>query len=157
MNKILSVLFVCTGNSCRSIMAEGLLKKRLKELGKTHIQVHSAGTRAMDGLSPVDNTISVMSEAGVDVSDYKSTDLTNDMIRNSDLILVMEPTHKIEVLRRVPEASSKTYLLREFGKKNRESDYGSHEVIDPIGKSLEEYRFCLLSIKQEVERIAELL
>ena len=109
MAKIRSVLFVCTGNSCRSIMAEALLRKRLKELGKDYVDIRSAGIRALSGMAPTENTVTVMKEEGVDVSGLKSKDITNDMIRNSDLILVMERLHKVEILRRVPEASSKTW------------------------------------------------
>jgi len=157
MAKIRSVLFVCTGNSCRSIMAEALLRKRLKELGKDYVDIRSAGIRALSGMAPTENTVTVMKEEGVDVSGLKSKDITNDMIRNSDLILVMERLHKVEILRRVPEASSKTYLIKEFGKAGG-IDYSEETAIDdPIGKAAEDYRKTLNILKKEIERIAESL
>ena len=69
MNKIIRILFVCTGNSCRSIMAEGLMKSVLKGLGKVGIDVSSAGVSAIDGFRPTHETIEVMKREGVDVSE----------------------------------------------------------------------------------------
>ncbi len=157
MAKIKSVLFVCTGNSCRSVMAEGLLKKYLKELGKTDIEVRSSGVRALTGLAPADATIEVLSKEGADVSGYRSQDLTNDLIKTSDLILVMEELHKKEVLRRMPEASSKTYLLKEFGRSNKDKYPEGIDVPDPIGMPISEYRGYMNIIKEEIERVAGLL
>lgn len=158
MGNIKSALFVCTGNSCRSIMAEGLLKKYLKELGKDGIEARSAGIRALDGFPPTDETVKVMKEVEVDVSAYRARNLTDDMIMSFDLILVMEPLHKFEIIRRVPDASSKTYLLQEFG--NPGKVYGHYRdfgVPDPIGKTTEYYKRCLETIDNEIKRIAEIL
>ena len=113
MGKIHSVLFVCTGNSCRSVMAEGLLKKKLKELGKDDIVVRSAGVRSINDYPPTDETIEVMKGEGVDISRFKSTVLNNKLIIGADLILVMSAMHKAEIIRWTPEASAKTFLLRE--------------------------------------------
>lgn len=156
MNKIKSVLFVCTGNSCRSIMAEGLLRKYLKDAGKDDIEVHSAGIMPVGGMTPTSETIEVMKKEGVDVSEYRSRYLTAEMIRKADLILVMESFHKNEVLNRVPEASAKTFLLKEFGN-TAEQNPLRLGVKDPIGKPIEDYRHALVTIKNEIERIANLL
>jgi len=93
-------------------MAEGLLKKRLKELGKNDVEVRSAGMRAFGGMPPTSGTIEVMKETGADVSGVRSKMLTNEMIRDADLILVMEDMHREEIVRRVPDASPKTHLLK---------------------------------------------
>ena len=114
MSGVSSILFICTGNSCRSIMAEGLMRKSLYELGKERIEVASAGTMATNGMPPTDETVKVMKEAGVDVSDFKAKSVTPEMVRKADLILVMEPMHKDSVLRKAPQASSKTFLLKEY-------------------------------------------
>lgn len=156
MNKIKSVLFICTGNSCRSIMAEGLLKKYLKELGKDNITVHSAGIMPVDGMSPTTETIEVMKKEGVDVSKFKAKYLTADMIRKADIILVMESFHKNEVLNKVPEAAAKTFLLKEFGN-GEEHNPVRLGIKDPIGKPMEDYRHVLVTIKTEIERIVSLL
>ena len=158
MSNIRSVLFVCTGNSCRSIMAEGLLKKYLKELGKDHIKVFSAGVRALADFPPTDETAEVMKDEGVDITGLKSKNITPQMIRESDLILVMEDFHKDEVMNLAPEAASKVYLLKEFGIDNISALRGSRRSIaDPIGRPMEDYMACLGDIKKEIRRIAQLL
>lgn len=148
-----TVLFVCTGNSCRSAMAEAILRKRLAELGKKNIDVRSAGVRALNGLPPSDETIEVMKEEGVDVSGFRTKNITVDMIEKSDLILTMEEAHKNEISVLVPEAGSKTYLLKEY---KSPGDFGSKgpNISDPIGKPVGEYRIIRDEIKKEIERFA---
>lgn len=155
MPDIKSVLFVCTGNSCRSVMAEGLLKKYLRQFGKGAIEVSSAGVMAPAGMPPTEETIAVMKREGVDISANRSRKLTPDLIARADLILVMEKIHKNEVLNLDPSASSKTYLLKEFGTEKR-GDLNLN-IKDPIGKPVGEYKMRLDEIKNEIERIVKLL
>lgn len=154
MSDIKTVLFVCTGNSCRSVMAEGLLRKRLKELGKDGIKVMSAGIAAIDSYPPTDATIEVMGGEDVEMSGFRSKRLTANLVKKADIILVMQSMHKEEVIKLVPEAASKTYLLKEYGSSGRPGDIN---VPDPIGRPLDDYRKCLDLIKKEIERIAGIL
>jgi len=156
MNSVKSILFVCTGNSCRSVMAEGLMKKYLKSLGQNDITVRSAGVRALDGYSPTDETIEVMGEEGVDMSGFRSSAITEEAIKGADLILAMGTIHKNEVIRCVPEASAKTFLLKEYGRTDK-GRVEETDVPDPIGQSLAEYKTCLETIKREIERVAKML
>lgn len=149
---IRSVLFICTGNSCRSVMAEGFLGQRLIGFKKAGIEVHSAGVRALGGMSPTEETVEVMREEGVDVSAIRSKNVTVDMIKSSDLILVMEPLHRQEIINVVPDAAKKTYLLKEYGNSSK-IDSGNISVQDPIGKPAAYYRACRDEIKKEIERI----
>lgn len=155
--KIRTVLFVCTGNSCRSVMAEGLLKKYLKELGKDHVEVRSAGTSAVNGFSATKETIEVMKRELVDVSGFKSKRVNAELIKWADLILVMEWSHKDEIARILPEAASKTYLLREFGMPGTEHHPEGFSIPDPIGRPIQNYEYCIGVIKKEIERIARVL
>lgn len=152
-----TILFVCTGNSCRSVIAEGLLKKKLKELGKTRIEVRSAGIRAANGLPPTAETVIVMKEEGIDVSEARTAYLTDDMIKKATLILVMENLHRNEIINRVPAASTKTFLLKEYARAGEKSHPEGFSVPDPIGRPLGDYRRCLELLKKEIDRIAEKL
>ena len=157
MSKIKSVLFVCTGNSCRSIMAEGLLKKYIKEEGKEHIKVSSAGVYAMNDMIPTPETIKVMKEAGVDVSTFRSKFLTDELIKGSDLILVMTSDHIDDIIKRVPEATKKVHLLKQYG---LETDTGACEdldILDPIGQPLSYYKRVRDVIGEEIKRIVSIL
>ncbi len=98
-----------------------------------------------------------MRAAGVDVSSYRSQQLTDELIHDSDLILVMEEAHRAEVLRRVPSAAPKTHLLRHYGSGKSERDVEDLGIPDPIGKPIEYYEYCLKIIKKQVERIAALV
>lgn len=96
-------------------MAEGLLKKYLKEEGRDDIEVKSAGIGALDGMSPTNETIEVIRKVGVDASGFKSKYITEELIKKSDLILVMAAHHMDFVIRMVPEAAKKTHLLKQYG------------------------------------------
>ena len=157
MNKTKTILFVCTGNSCRSVLAEGLLKKYLEEKRRNDIRVISAGTGAVDGFSPMENTIEVMKKEDVDVSGYKTALVTDEMIKTADLVFVMEEFHKDKILERVPDAKDKTFLLRAFKRESNDEPQGGVDVLDPIGRPIRDYEYTLKMIKEEIEKIIKFL
>ncbi len=137
------VLFVCTGNSCRSPMAEGFLRRKLEELGKNQqVDIFSVGTSPAAGMGASPDAIKVMEEEGIDISKHESSPLTDDMIRDADLIFAMEAHHREALTRRVPESSDKIHVLN---------------IPDPIGKPIEVYRNTLALLKKSLSKILEKL
>jgi len=138
-----TLLFVCAGNSCRSVMAKGLMGKLVSEAGfaeKMHID--SAGISTFAGIGAAPNTVSAMKEEGVDVSGHIGKNINKDILKRSDLIFVMEKFHKDFIINIMPETKDKIRLLRE-----------DQDIPDPIGRSLEEYRSVQKAIKEEVQDI----
>jgi len=148
-----TVLFVCTGNSCRSVMAEGLLKRRLKEKGRDEVEVLSAGIMMAGGLSATEETRELLKREGIDVSGHRSQRLTREMIKKSDLILAMERLHEEGILSLAPEVKNRVFLLKEFAK----IDDDNLNIHDPIGRSVEFYARTFAVIQEAVERIAAII
>jgi protein-tyrosine-phosphatase len=148
-----NILFVCTGNSCRSVMAEGLFKK-LVEGQEDQFQVGSAGVAAPDGYPASSETVKVMQEHGVDVSAHLSRHLTSAMVRVADKIFVMEQMHKESVLRQWPEAGEKVHLLTEYAADAKQRSM-EIDIPDPIRMPDNFYKNVFRVIRDCVKRIAE--
>jgi protein-tyrosine-phosphatase len=154
------ILFVCTGNSCRSVMAKGLMEQVLRRAGSDTVKVDSAGVFAIDGMAPTRETQRVLQDIGVDCSGHRARALTFEMIEAAELIFVMEEFQMEEVLRRAPSARDKVHLLKPYGLTRMESDVKkgvSPNIPDPIGKPLEVYEVCFSEIREAIERVARLL
>jgi glycine hydroxymethyltransferase len=129
------LLFVCTGNVCRSPMAEGIARELTRD--DPAIQVQSAGIGAASGQTPSTHSVHVMDELDIDISRLRSKPITRDIVDQSDIILVMTYGHLDSMLMLYPQAAEKTFLIREF-EENLPLD--EREVDDPIGQSEAVYR-----------------
>jgi protein-tyrosine-phosphatase len=128
------IVFVCTGNTCRSPTAEGLLREALAARGIDQVTVASAGTGAWDGAPASEGAYLVGLEHGLDLSEHRARLLTRDMVREADLVLTMSGHH----LARVAELGGehKVHLLGSYAGR----DAGRSEVPDPFGSDLTSYR-----------------
>ncbi|PTY00845.1 glycine hydroxymethyltransferase [Verrucomicrobia bacterium LW23] len=144
-----TVLFVCTGNICRSPMAHGLFQELVKG---ADFEVISAGIGAMTGQHPSPHSVDAMDEIGLDISMLRSKPITAEMVRRADYIFVMTYGHLDSMLLLFPYAAEKTFLLREF---ETHLPAMEREVSDPIGQSLDTYRYCRDQIREALPGILE--
>jgi protein-tyrosine-phosphatase len=152
-----TILFVCTGNTCRSYMAEVISKNYLTGLGVDGlgIEVISAGTGAFSDEPPTPEAKAVMLEQGMHIEEHSSRLLTSELVKKADLILVMTQRHKSHILKLVPEAGKKVHLLMEYGidcERNEKNAADSLDIIDPFGHPLEHYRLCADQLRECVHR-----
>ena len=142
------VLFVCTGNICRSPMAEGFFRELTKEQGG--FEAVSAGMGAIDGASPSAHSITAMQELGIDICEQRSMQITPEMVDGAAYIFGLASGHVDNLIRYFPQARERIFLLREF------VDHlpaGRKDIADPIGGDLQIYQTCRNQIKEGVEAL----
>lgn len=150
----MKILFICTGNSCRSPMAKAYFEKRLKELGRKDVEVSCAGTAYfLTGGQATDYAKEVMKEEGVDISGHQSRAITDADLENSDVIFVMENRQRLYLIAKSPKAANKIYLLKEFKKIGDLEISREPDIPDPIGQDLDFYKKVFSIIKESIERL----
>jgi len=144
-----TILFICTGNVCRSPMAEGLFREAVR--GRGQFRVVSAGLGALDGQPPTPHSVRAMRELGIDISSQRSRMLTADLVRQADYIFGMTHSHVETIALMYPQMAEKAFLVREF---DDTLDPYEKDISDPIGGSYQVY----LNTRDQIEQgIASLL
>src|SRR6478736_3222766 len=145
-------LFICTGNICRSPMAEALFRHATQ--GRSDYRAISAGLGAIDGQPPSTYSVQAMKEIGVDISKQRSQMLTAELVNQADYIFGMTHGHVDAVMLLFPLAAEKTFLLREF---DETLDVFEKDISDPIGGSYEVYLNCRDQIEQGIASLVRFI
>lgn len=137
------IVLVCTGNTCRSPMAEGLLKHKLTGLGDawSGVNVISAGVAACEGAMASQQAVDVMDAKGIDIACHESRPLSDAIMHRADIVLTMTRGHRAAILAAWPEMSDRVFTLRPDG----------GDIADPVGGSVELYEQCARQIGESLE------
>ncbi len=153
MREQLRILFVCSGNTCRSVMAQGLFQKMWREMGgaeenqrNPRVEAASAGTDAVEEMPASKNALTVLAEEGAKLPYHRAQTIKKDLIQEAAVILTMTGEQRRLILLRYPEAAGKTWTLGEY------CGNDGDDVPDPYGAGLEKYRETAQTIKMKLRQ-----
>lgn len=145
-NYCFNILIVCTGNTCRSPMAKGILESYLKDYP---VFIYSAGTSALINSPPSSYAEKALKEMGIDISNHRSQQVDEKMVRQADLILCAEKNHLYYLETFYPEFKDKIFLIKGYPYKNGE------DLLDPIGLDYDVYLRVRDELKVALEKVAK--
>lgn len=147
----MKIMFICTGNICRSAMADVMLKSKIKNTNlENELEVYSAGTHADTGAHATYTAIEAMEELGIDLKSHQATNVMDSDIQDMDLILCATSKHKRLILSVFPKLQDKTYTIKEFAEYDVESGL---DISDPWGYDLSVYRSCASLLENCIDNI----
>lgn len=148
----MKIMFICTGNICRSAMAHAMFTKLIKEKNKK-IEVYSCGIYAENGDTSTYEAIETMRECGIDLKNHRATNIRNSNIKDMDVILCATTSHKNNVISMYPELKEKTFTMKEY------AGYSQNDldIKDPWGYGIDVYKKCAKEIKECLNKIIEKL
>lgn len=141
------ILFVCTGNTCRSPMCEAYFNHLCRQDGKDDLSAVSAGVFAAGGETASAHAVAVMARYGITMDGFRNRALTADMVEDAGMVVVMTSGHARVVEQRFPAATDKVRFLLEF------ADRPNADVADPFGGSEAEYRECFRQMKTALDNL----
>lgn len=145
------LLFVCTGNTCRSPLAEAIARREAIDRGLPDVEVASAGTSAWEGAPASDGALLVALERSLDLSAHRAQQLTRELVQGHDVVFAMGPHHveRAEAL----GGEGRTHLLTAFAA----GSSTGRAINDPFGGDLEQYRATLTELQKEIRRVFDRL
>lgn len=149
----MNILFVCTGNTCRSAMCEAYFNSLCKAHGCATLAAASAGTDAWEGeyASPI--SVSALAQYDTEIAKHRARRLTKEMLEETDLVIAMTESHRQRVLHLDPRLSLRTRLLGEY----LQSNAGPRDIADPYGGTAEIYSLCFSGMKDALDILFEQL
>ncbi len=143
----MNIMFICTGNICRSAMAHAMLEKKIKEINKD-IEVYSCGIFAENGDVSTNEAVQTMKEYDIDLKKHKATNIQNSNIKDMDIILCATTAHKNNVINMYPELKEKIFTMKEYaGYDNNDLD-----IKDPWGYGIDVYKRCSKEIEECINK-----
>lgn len=139
----MNIIFVCTGNTCRSPMAEGFLKQMITGVGVSDVSVSSRGIAASDNAPASRFSVVASSELGADISSHTSRMLSEDDIANADLIITMTSSHAELIRSTFTQYAHKVFPISQY--------VSCEEITDPYGGDIDTYRECAKQIYDAVQ------